>query len=850
MGFYIRRQKKLGLLNLNLSKSGLGVSTGVTGARLVFSPKGTYVHLGRHGLYYRKKISTIEKSNSSNVQQEDLRNFYTTTENDIETVNFENLTDIDSQEFVQELESKELKISVFNTLFPLLILGLLALTFYIFIYPVENLEELSYAIIKNNVVNLREEPSTKSKIVHKAKINEEYKILSISDKWAKIEVDNETVAYVYSSLISKSDRLDKSQITNTFNEKRAFSLLFLIIYIVIFIVLVIYSRKVDKKKKTIELYYDLDDELNENYNKFIQAFQNFSETDKVWQIKNTNSGYDAKYNAGAETLIKREVITSIFLHRPPIKYFMTNVYIPYIGLNNIEFYFFPERLLMKQNRKYAAISYDNLNIQSDTSRFVEESSVPQDADIIDYSWQYMNKKGGPDKRFSNNKEIPVCSYTYYNFSSKNGLNEIISTSKTKGMDDFMFSIQELSLPAMASKTSLPTTPKNTTQKNAESSKNPDGNIFSYIFKISELPQESQNAIFLMDKWYVNEGDYARKGEVIFSFWIIKKDEKTGAQGIMTESGLIKKVIIQAGGNIKNGERCCEIEPVESKEEYKYIQNFKYFHYSEEVKPGCKRIHFNKAAYNDNDSVSSLVNILTDEFSDSRDVFTSSIIVNSLKDADIYVMFYFKCKNNKTSLVTSIHKKFLNPQKGTKIYFLFADGTKELFEFQKDGERAGKDDIGVIYENEVLIDDNFLKQFSTTPFEKFKIENPKAGKEIIAAQNESNYKSKISYERENILLTKSFMDVVDNVDKFLTKSSFNGILSNGDSLLAEAARVVVANQSASTSYLQRHFFIGYNRAGRLIDQLEMLGIVGLSCGSKAREVLISDESSLEKYLKNI
>ena len=63
MGFYIRKQKKLGLVNLNLSKSGLGFSTGVTGARLVFSPNGTYVHLGRHGLYYRKKLSKITKDN-------------------------------------------------------------------------------------------------------------------------------------------------------------------------------------------------------------------------------------------------------------------------------------------------------------------------------------------------------------------------------------------------------------------------------------------------------------------------------------------------------------------------------------------------------------------------------------------------------------------------------------------------------------------------------------------------------------------------------------------------------------------------------------------------------------------
>ena len=56
MGWYFRRSKKLGPVNLNLSKSGLGVSTGIKGARLSFGPKGTYVNLGKNGIYYRKKI--------------------------------------------------------------------------------------------------------------------------------------------------------------------------------------------------------------------------------------------------------------------------------------------------------------------------------------------------------------------------------------------------------------------------------------------------------------------------------------------------------------------------------------------------------------------------------------------------------------------------------------------------------------------------------------------------------------------------------------------------------------------------------------------------------------------------
>ena len=69
----------------------------------------------------------------------------------------------------------------------------------------------------------------------------------------------------------------------------------------------------------------------------------------------------------------------------------------------------------------------------------------------------------------------------------------------------------------------------------------------------------------------------------------------------------------------------------------------------------------------------------------------------------------------------------------------------------------------------------------------------------------------------------------------------------DPMFEDAARLIVREQSGSTSLIQRKFAIGYNRAGRLMDQLEKAGIVGQAHGSKPREVLIMDENSLENLL---
>jgi S-DNA-T family DNA segregation ATPase FtsK/SpoIIIE len=73
------------------------------------------------------------------------------------------------------------------------------------------------------------------------------------------------------------------------------------------------------------------------------------------------------------------------------------------------------------------------------------------------------------------------------------------------------------------------------------------------------------------------------------------------------------------------------------------------------------------------------------------------------------------------------------------------------------------------------------------------------------------------------------------------------LTNRDPLFEDAARLIVQNQIGSTSLLQRRMKLGYNRAGRLMDQLEATGIVGPNQGSKARDVLIKSESDLQEHL---
>ena len=70
----------------------------------------------------------------------------------------------------------------------------------------------------------------------------------------------------------------------------------------------------------------------------------------------------------------------------------------------------------------------------------------------------------------------------------------------------------------------------------------------------------------------------------------------------------------------------------------------------------------------------------------------------------------------------------------------------------------------------------------------------------------------------------------------------------DALFVESARIVVLHQQGSASLLQRKLKLGYNRAGRIVDQLEGMGVIGPFRGSKARDVLFGDEVSLDEFLR--
>lgn len=182
----------------------------------------------------------------------------------------------------------------------------------------------------------------------------------------------------------------------------------------------------DELRKTTVILYDLEPEVETAYGRLDDAFGVLRSCSRIWHIEARGEVRDRKYHAGASGVVKRKQV-SLTTGAPP--FVKTNVEVPLVPVGKQVLAFMPDRLLVFESAAVGAISYSDLNLNVDESQFVEEEGVPQDATVVGRTWRYVNKKGGPDRRFRDNREIPICAYEQIHMSSSTGLNEVIHVSR-------------------------------------------------------------------------------------------------------------------------------------------------------------------------------------------------------------------------------------------------------------------------------------------------------------------------------------------------------------------------------------------------------------------------------------
>jgi hypothetical protein len=160
----------------------------------------------------------------------------------------------------------------------------------------------------------------------------------------------------------------------------------------------------------------------------------------LWSITSQGHTSDWKRNAGATTLVKRD---RIYIRSKRPACIRGHSKFPAIKLGAAELFFLPDAALVVTTESVAALRYEDLQISSHPTRFIEDEGIPSDTKVVGETWRFVAKNGGPDRRFNSNRLLPVCLYGEIDFHSEGGLNGKIQFSNPTSGDRFAKLLSEL-----------------------------------------------------------------------------------------------------------------------------------------------------------------------------------------------------------------------------------------------------------------------------------------------------------------------------------------------------------------------------------------------------------------------
>ena len=312
MGWYFRKSKSVGPFRVNFSKSGMSFSTGVKGARMSFGPRGTFVNVGGNGIYYRKKLGSSSKGNSTR-----------------------------SKTYVQNGSAQ-------------------------------------YAENYNQTVDA----------------------ITVQEQTQGISVTNQAIV----------KDIKRARLLNWLWVALSVILLACVGWWTAIIMLAF--RVLLPRFFRAEVNYELDAEAENEWEKFAEFFSSLKACKKLWVIETSQSVMNTKTNAGAgrnltrsqmtlkQTKANRSIGFGVYSNSPCIK----------LKGKQCTILFLPCDVIIKKGTHIVACSYENLEIRTGTTNFIETDPVPKDATVIRYTWQFVNKDGSADRRYANNRQLPVCQY--------------------------------------------------------------------------------------------------------------------------------------------------------------------------------------------------------------------------------------------------------------------------------------------------------------------------------------------------------------------------------------------------------------------------------------------------------
>lgn len=229
-----------------------------------------------------------------------------------------------------------------------------------------------------------------------------------------------------------------------------------IVLLVLGIPLVAWMYQRDRARRSVVAFYDVEDEHARWFTELVATFEDLVKMSEAWRVNasgRVQNTYQYKVNSGASEIVKR-VDAKRSLTGP--KVLATNIAVPSFESGRQALYFLPDRLLIHDGKRFSDVNYGALASDCSPQRFIESKRKPCDSQQVNTTWQYVNVKGGPDRRYKNNRKLPVMLYGEINLSAPGGLHWLMQFSRAPLAEQLGQVLR--SAPSMPVPTAMPPAP--------------------------------------------------------------------------------------------------------------------------------------------------------------------------------------------------------------------------------------------------------------------------------------------------------------------------------------------------------------------------------------------------------
>jgi hypothetical protein len=186
-----------------------------------------------------------------------------------------------------------------------------------------------------------------------------------------------------------------------------------------------------RARHTVDVSYEVDGAIAEWHRGVRARWPEVTQVGAAWRVAargTTQTLQQVKVNAGAGRIVGRNRVT---VKSSPHSRVKSNISLPTFISEKHAISFLPDKILVRSGGSWNDLEYKDLRLSCHPQRLIENGPLPKDGQQVGTTWRYVNKNGGPDRRFNDNKQLPIMLYGEVELTTATGLRWVLQLSNVK-----------------------------------------------------------------------------------------------------------------------------------------------------------------------------------------------------------------------------------------------------------------------------------------------------------------------------------------------------------------------------------------------------------------------------------